>query len=57
MNESEFDKRATDTLLRQDMTDRFAGAAPYLRAFALVLGADAHLRAAHPAPAHSTARE
>ena len=38
---------ATDALLRQDMTDRFAGAAPYLRAFALVLGADAHLRAAH----------
>ncbi len=38
---------ATDTLLQQDMTDRFAGAAPYLRAFALVLGADAHLRAAH----------
>jgi alkylation response protein AidB-like acyl-CoA dehydrogenase len=37
---------ATDTLLRQTMTDRFAGAAPYLRAFALVLGADAHLRAA-----------
>ena len=38
---------ATDALLRQDMTDRFAGAAPYLRAFALLLGADAHLRAAH----------
>ncbi|MBA4351086.1 MAG: acyl-CoA dehydrogenase [Rhodobacter sp.] len=38
---------ATDALLQQDLTDRFAGAAPYLRAFALVLGADAHLRAAH----------
>jgi alkylation response protein AidB-like acyl-CoA dehydrogenase len=37
---------ATDALLHQNLTDRFAGAAPYLRAFALVLGADAHLRAA-----------
>jgi len=38
---------ATDALLHQNLTDRFAGAAPYLRAFALLLGADAHLRAAH----------
>ena len=38
---------ATDALLHQNLTDRFAGAAPYLRAFALILGADAHLRAAH----------
>ncbi len=28
------------------MNDRFAGAVPYLRAFALVLGAAFHLRAA-----------
>ena len=39
-------REATETLLRQDLTDRFAGAVPYLRAFALILGADAHLRAA-----------
>jgi hypothetical protein len=42
-------REATEVLLRQDMNDRFAGAAAYLRAFALVLGADAHLRAAHAA--------
>jgi hypothetical protein len=32
-----------------DMDDRFAGAVPYLRAFARVLGAHYHLRAAHAA--------
>ncbi|MFN7222505.1 MAG: acyl-CoA dehydrogenase, partial [Paracoccaceae bacterium] len=37
---------ATETLLTQDLTDRFAGAVPYLRAFALVLGAHFHLKAA-----------
>ncbi|MGR3575873.1 MAG: acyl-CoA dehydrogenase [Sagittula sp.] len=37
---------ATEALLAMDMTDRFAGAVPYLRAFARVLGATAHLRAA-----------
>ncbi|MEZ5756052.1 MAG: acyl-CoA dehydrogenase family protein [Paracoccaceae bacterium] len=42
-------REATEVLLRQEMNDRFAGAAAYLRAFALVLGADAHLRAAHAA--------
>ena len=42
-------REATEALVRQDLTDRFAGAVPYLRAFALVLGADAHLRAAHVA--------
>ena len=46
---------ATEALVKQDMTDRFAGAAPYLRAFALVLGADAHLRAAHAAGGARTA--
>lgn len=40
-------RESTESLLKQDLTDRFAGAVPYLRAFALVLGADAHLRAAH----------
>jgi len=34
------------TLLAQSLPDRFAGAVPYLRAFALVLGAGYHLRAA-----------
>jgi acyl-CoA dehydrogenase len=46
---------ATEALVKQDMTDRFAGAAPYLRAFALVLGADAHLRAALAAGGARTA--
>ena len=48
-NAAEALREGTEALLRQDMTDRFAGAVPYLRAFALVLGADAHLRAAHAA--------
>ncbi len=39
-------REATETLLRQEMNDRFGGAVAYLRAFARVLGADAHLRAA-----------
>ena len=37
---------ATDWLVEQDMADRFATATEYLHAFARVLGADAHLRAA-----------
>lgn len=39
-------RETTEALLKLDLTDRFAGAVPYLRAFALILGADAHLRAA-----------
>jgi acyl-CoA dehydrogenase len=39
-------REATEALLMQDLTDRFAGAVPYLRAFALVLGGHFHLRAA-----------
>jgi alkylation response protein AidB-like acyl-CoA dehydrogenase len=40
-------REATDWMLAQsDMTERFAGAIPYLRGFARVLGAQAHLRAA-----------
>jgi acyl-CoA dehydrogenase len=37
---------ATEALVAKGMNDRFAGAVPYLRAFARVLGGDAHLRAA-----------
>jgi hypothetical protein len=39
-------REATEWMVRQEMPVRFAGAAPYLRAFARVLGAHAHLRAA-----------
>ena len=39
-------REATETLLTQDLNDRFAGAVPYLRAFALVLGGHFHLKAA-----------
>jgi hypothetical protein len=39
-------REATEWLLAQDVQDRFAGAVPYLRAFARVLGAHYHLRAA-----------
>ncbi|MCB5408906.1 acyl-CoA dehydrogenase [Pseudogemmobacter faecipullorum] len=39
-------REATEAMLAAEMNDRFAGASAYLRAFALVLGGDAHLRAA-----------
>ncbi len=39
-------RETTEWLVDQDLTDRFAGAVPYLRAFARVLGAHAHLSAA-----------
>ncbi|WP_438955554.1 acyl-CoA dehydrogenase [Cognatiyoonia sp.] len=39
-------RETTEWLVEQEMTDRFAGAVPYLRAFARVLGANAHLKAA-----------
>ncbi len=39
-------REATDALLAQPLNDRFAGAVPYLRAFARVLGAHFHLVAA-----------
>ncbi|MEZ5770854.1 MAG: acyl-CoA dehydrogenase [Defluviimonas denitrificans] len=39
-------REATEWLTGQDMPARFAGAVPYLRAFARVLGAHYHLRAA-----------
>ncbi|MEC8631569.1 MAG: acyl-CoA dehydrogenase [Pseudomonadota bacterium] len=39
-------REATERLVGQDMNDRFAGAVPFLRAFARVLGGYYHLRAA-----------
>ncbi|UXU75455.1 MULTISPECIES: acyl-CoA dehydrogenase [unclassified Paracoccus (in: a-proteobacteria)] len=39
-------REATQELLGRDMAERFAGAVPYLSAFARVLGAHYHLRAA-----------
>ncbi|MCB1341176.1 MAG: acyl-CoA dehydrogenase, partial [Pseudooceanicola sp.] len=43
-------REATDWLVaRKEMNDRFAGAVPYLRAFARVLGAHYHLKAAEAA--------
>ncbi|MFV0492295.1 MAG: acyl-CoA dehydrogenase [Pseudorhodobacter sp.] len=44
---SESLREATEWLLTQEMNNRFAGAVAYLRAFALVLMAYYHLRAAH----------
>lgn len=48
---SEALREATEALVAQPLNDRFAGAVPYLRAFARVLGADAHLKAALADPA------
>ncbi|NUB44739.1 acyl-CoA dehydrogenase [Fertoebacter nigrum] len=45
-NAAESLREATEWLVAQDMNDRFAGAVPYLRAFARVLGAHMHLTAA-----------
>lgn len=39
-------REATEWLVAQDMQDRFAGATAYLRAFARILGAHYHLKAA-----------
>jgi acyl-CoA dehydrogenase len=39
-------REATESLLAMGPNDRFAGAVPYLRAFALILGAHFHLKAA-----------
>ncbi|WP_108854039.1 acyl-CoA dehydrogenase [Albidovulum aquaemixtae] len=39
-------RESTEWMVTQEMPDRCAGAAPYLSAFALVLGAHYHLRAA-----------
>jgi hypothetical protein len=46
-NAAESLRETTEWLVSQDdLTERFAGAVPYLRAFARVLGGHAHLRAA-----------
>ncbi|MFW2587910.1 acyl-CoA dehydrogenase [Sagittula sp. SSi028] len=47
---SETLRETTEALLAMDTADRFGGAVPYLRAFARVLGGDAHLRAACAEP-------
>ena len=44
-------RETTETLLAMPANDRFAGAVPYLRAFARVLGAHFHLKAALADPA------
>jgi acyl-CoA dehydrogenase len=44
-------REATEAMLAKDLNDRFAGAVPYLRAFALVLGSTYHLKAAQADPA------
>ena len=49
-------REATEWMLAQDMNDRFAGAVPYLRAFARVLGGHYHLRAALADPQGPRAR-
>ena len=48
---SEALREATEAMVALPLNDRFAGAVPYLRAFARVLGADAHLKAALADPA------
>ncbi len=45
-NATESLRETTEWIVAQPMSDRFAGAVPYQRAFARILGGDAHLRAA-----------
>ncbi|MCL4133959.1 UNVERIFIED_CONTAM: hypothetical protein GTU68_005999 [Idotea baltica] len=47
-------RETTEWLITQDVTDRFAGAVPYLRAFARVLGGHYHLTAARSGDATRT---
>ncbi|MBN8629731.1 MAG: acyl-CoA dehydrogenase [Rhodobacterales bacterium] len=47
---SEALREATEALVAMPLNDRFAGAVPYLRAFALVLGGHAHLKAMQADP-------
>ena len=47
-------RATTEWIAKADMNDRFAGAVPYLRAFALVLGGHYHLKAAKADPARLT---
>ncbi|MFT7254268.1 MAG: acyl-CoA dehydrogenase [Paracoccaceae bacterium] len=44
-------RQATQDLIKLDLNDRFAGAVPYLGAFARVLGAQYHIKAAMAGPA------
>jgi len=44
-------RETTEVLLARPLNDRFAGAVPYLRAFARCLGGEAHLKAALADPA------
>ena len=50
-NAAEALREATEALVAAEMNDRFAGAVPYLRAFARVLSGHVHLRAAIADPA------
>ena len=50
-NAAEALREATEALVGAEMNDRFAGAVPYLRAFARVLSGHVHLRAAVADPA------
>lgn len=47
-------REATEALVAMPLNDRFAGAVPYLRAFALVLGGHAHLQAMQADPSRET---
>ena len=49
-NAAETLRETTEWLVTQEMNDRFAGAVPYLRAFARVLGGHFHLKSALAAP-------
>ena len=49
-NAAEALREATEALVAAEMNDRFAGAVPYLRAFARVLSGHVHLRAAMADP-------
>jgi hypothetical protein len=49
-------REATEAVVAMEMTDRFAGAVPYLKGFARVLGGHFHLRAALARPEGAEAR-
>ena len=49
-------RETAETLVARDMADRFAGAVPFLRGFARVLGGYFHLRAAVARPGGAEAR-
>jgi acyl-CoA dehydrogenase len=47
-------REGTEAILAMSLNDRFAGAVPYLRAFARVLGGHAHLKAAQADPSRAS---